>query len=268
VSIGCDGDSLNERLISMVFDVDISDEDKICCCCCCVCDGDDKEGDFDDDGTFCVSSGCIFNDDKTPKKNFGEYLEKLCFSLIYWMVMIIEEILMGIKNNFLVFVYSMVTIMEVILMNMRKLVVVVVVVCDGDDKEGDFDDDETSCVSSGCIFNDNKTPKKNFGEYLEELCFFVIYLMVTAMEVILMNMKKFVVVVVVVVCVMVMTKKEILMMMKHLVLLLVVHSMLIKLLRRVLMNIWKNYVFCYLLNGDDNCEASDGYGCSEICSCC
>jgi hypothetical protein len=33
-------------------------------------------------------------------------------------------------------------------------------VCDGDDKEGDFDDDETSCVYSGCIFSADKTPKK------------------------------------------------------------------------------------------------------------
>lgn len=44
-------------------------------------------------------------------------------------------------------------------------------VCDGDDKEGDLNDDETSCVYSGCEINDDKTPEKNFGECLKKECF-------------------------------------------------------------------------------------------------
>ena len=64
--------------------------------------------------------------------------------------------------------------------------------------------------------------------------------------------------VVVVVCVLVMMKKEILMTMKHLVFRLVVHSTMIKFLQSILVNILKNDVFCYLLDGDDNRGDFDG----------
>jgi len=40
--------------------------------------------------------------------------------------------------------------------------------CVGDDEEGDFDDDETSCVSTGCTLNDDKIPTKHFGEYFKK----------------------------------------------------------------------------------------------------
>jgi hypothetical protein len=77
--------------------------------------------------------------------------------------------------------------------------------------------------------------------------------MVILIEDILINLEKLVVVVVY----LMMMKKEIFEV-KHFVFLLVVYSMKIKLLKRILTSILKNYASCYLPDGDTNRGDFDG----------